>query len=261
MILVAATGGSLAAQSRPALPQADPAMSFRATVLVSSKKPPADTEIRRLLVRADEILFEKTGARLTITGKVDIGAGNSLDRAQRYMEKSDAPAVDGVILFGDDPEVLEYGGYNGIFAMPAGGENRYPTPAIPTDVIYVAVIDAFHKYAVCGYDDAGTHVSATSRRGECRGQRGLTCVDNGEYWMCPDSVADQFSDRDTFLGCAIVHEFVHPFGEIGDDDHYGTPQCTARTNMSRADATDRKLFQQNCGMCPDLFPKFKARRR
>lgn len=258
-VLALATSATLAAQSRPALPRADPATAFRATVLISAKKAPDDADVRKLLVRADEILFDKTGARLSVDRVTRIGAGQSLDLAQEYMEASSAPAVDGVIVFGDDEEVLRYGGYNAIFAMPRGGENRYPTSAIPTDVIYVAMIDAFHRYAVCGYDGAGQHVSATSRGGECRGQRGLTCVDNGNYWMCPDSTADLFADRDTFLGCAIVHELVHPFGDIGDNDHYGTPECTARTRMTRAEAGDRKRFQQNCGMCPDLFAKFKAR--
>lgn len=249
---------TVAAQSPRPLPAPSPDTAFRVAVLISAAKAPTVEDIAQLTKRADEILFERTGARLLVVEVTDIGAGNALERAKKWASAHAATLPDGVILFGDDEEVRTYGGYNALLPMPRGKENRFPTPAIPAPVIYVAVIDDQHKYAACGYDNRGNHISATSRGGECRGTRGLTCVDNGQYWICPDSTADLNADRDYFLGCDIVHEFVHPFGEIGDDDHYGTPQCTARTNMSRADATDRKLFQQNCGMCPDLFTKFKA---
>ena len=229
-------------------------------MLISAATVPTSNDIAALVKRADEILFEKTGARLSVGDVTDIGAGRALERARTWMEAHASTPPDGVILFADDDEVMTYGGSNAILSMPSGKENRFPTPAIPAQVIYVAVIDAFHKYAACGYDSRGRHVSATSRGGECRSHRGLTCVDNGQYWMCPDSTTDLNADREYFLGCDIVHEFMHPFGEIGDDDHFGTEQCTARTKMSPSDAGDRKLFQQNCGMCPDRFARFKPRK-
>lgn len=251
---------TLAAQGRPDLPRPDPATAFRVSVLISAARALPPEDIRRLVTRADQILFEKTGARMIAGDVVNLGVGDAVKLAQRYVDAHASDPPDGVILFGDDEEVTTYGGYTAILSLPSGQHNRFPTPAIPVDVVYVAVIDGFHKYAACGYDGRGNRVSATSRGGECRSHRGLTCVDNGQYWMCPDSTTDLNADRDYFLGCDIVHEFIHPFGTIGDDDHYGTPQCTARTGMSPAEAGDRKRFQESCGMCPDLFAQFKPRK-
>jgi len=82
-------------------------------------------------------------------------------------------------------------------------------------------------------------------------------VNNGRYWTCPDALTDLYADSDYFAACTVVHEFMHPFGPEGNNDHYGTSQCTARTGMSAADAQDLRLFQQSCGMCPDLYSKFR----
>jgi hypothetical protein len=77
--------------------------------------------------------------------------------------------------------------------------------------------------------------------------------------MCPDSLTDLYAQPDRFIACTIVHEFMHPFGAEGNYDHYGTDQCTSRTGMSRAQAQDRRLFQENCGMCPDVYTRFRHR--
>jgi hypothetical protein len=60
-----------------------------------------------------------------------------------------------------------------------------------------------------------------------------------------------------YLATTIVHEFMHPFGSAGNNDHYGTSACTGRTGMSAAEAGDRVRFQWNCGQCPDLFLHFR----
>jgi hypothetical protein len=87
----------------------------------------------------------------------------------------------------------------------------------------------------------------------------LLCVDTGRYWQCPDTLSDLYSQPDHFPACTIVHEFMHPFGSAGNFDHYGTAQCTSRTGMSSAAASDRAQFQQHCGICPDLYLRFRPR--
>jgi hypothetical protein len=234
---------------------------FRVAILTSTAHVPSHDDIARLFARANEILFGKTGQRMVQVELADLGTKDrAIQLAQGWIDAREDAPPDGIILFADDPEVLTYGGYTAAVLLPGGKQNHYGNAVSPANMAFVAVIDAFHLYARCGYDNKLNHVSATSVGGECRGERGLTCVDNGSYWMCPDSTRDLNADHDYFIGCDIVHEFTHQFGSLGDNDHYGTRQCTERTGMSRADANDRTLFQQSCGICPDLFAQFKPRR-
>lgn len=141
--------------------------------------------------------------------------------------------------------------------LPAPNENRFPSPVVGRNRGYLAVVDFFHMYARCGYDNAGNRIGSTSAGGECRNRSGLMCVDNGRYWTCPDALNDLYSDPDYFTACTVVHEFMHPFGTEGNFDHYGTAQCTSRTGMAQADAQSLMLGQQSCQMCPDLYAKFR----
>ena len=50
---------------------------------------------------------------------------------------------------------------------------------------------------------------------------------------------------------------MHPFGAEANFDHYGTAQCISRTGMPQAEAQNLTLLRQYCGMCPDLYPKFR----
>jgi hypothetical protein len=253
---MAAQGGLTATPA-----QTRDADGFRVAILTSAAKIPAREDIARVFAKAQEILFQKTGQRMVQIALEDLGhKDRAIQLAQSWIDAHAEAPPDGIILFADDPEVVTYGGHTGAVALPAGRQNHYGNETAPANVAYVAVIDAFHLYARCGYDSKLNHTSPRSIGGECRGQRGVTCVDNGSYWMCPDATKDLNADHDYFIGCDIVHEFIHPVGTLGDNDHYGTRQCTERTGMSSADANDRTLFQQSCGMCPDLFAQFRPRR-
>ena len=82
-----------------------------------------------------------------------------------------------------------------------------------------------------------------------------------DRWVCSTALRDLYMDRDYFTACTIVHEFLHPFGIDANEnlDHYGTPACIARTGMTSQQASDRSLAQLNCGLCPDVFPRFRRR--
>ncbi len=232
---------------------------FRVAVLLSTTRHLDDGDFARVFARAADILQEKTGERLVQTAYVDVGPGRAIDIARRYVNAHADGPPDGVIVLSDDQESRQYGGYSETVELPGRHVNRFPSPFEGERRAYVAVVDFFHLYAKCGYDSRLKHVSPFSRGGECRGVEGLLCVDNGPYWTCPDSTMDLNADREYFIASVIVHEFIHPFGRLGDEDHYGTPQCRARTGMTSEGATDRRLSQENLGMCPDLFPRFRRR--
>jgi hypothetical protein len=232
---------------------------FQVAVLLSASRVPAPQDVTRVFARATDILLQKTGERMTQTDLASVGPGSALSQATAYVNAHASSPPDGVLALSDDPTSTTYGGYSQTFNLPPPNQNRFPSPSFGDGKAYLAVVDFFHMYARCGYDASGNRISDRSSGGECRNQSGLTCVNNGRYWTCPDALTDLYADADSFTGCSLVHEFMHPFGMEGNYDHYGTAQCTARTGMSQADAQDLRLFQQSCGICPDLYQKFRHR--
>jgi hypothetical protein len=264
-LLASACGGSSPSPnvSTPAAPTPNPSgggdVPFRVAVLLTAARVPSSDDVRRVFARADEILFLKTGERMTQVDLSNVGAGSPLALTTVYIDAHAAAPPDGVLAFSDDRTATSFGGYSQTFSLPTPNVNGFPSPVAGENRGYLAVVHFFHMYARCGYDDAGNRISDRSANGECRNRSGLVCVNNGRYWTCPDSLNDLYSDPDYFTGCSVVHEFMHPFGREGNFDHYGTAQCTTRIGMSQADAQNLTLFQQSCGMCPDLYPQFKHR--
>ena len=232
---------------------------FRVTVMISSATAPASADLDRAFARAIDIMFQKTGERMERVGFVNAGRGNATTQAAQYLTTLPTPMPDGVLALSDDATATSFGGYSTTTSLPSPFVNRFPSPVVGANRAYVAVVDFEHKYARCGYDDAGNRIGDRSAGGECRNQNGLLCVNNGRYWQCPDTLTDLYSQPDVFPACTIVHEFMHPFGREGNFDHYGTQQCTSRTGMSPADVTDRRKFQESCGMCPDVYASFRRR--
>jgi hypothetical protein len=244
------------APSPPSPPGASGDRAFQVAVLLNASQSPSDEDVRRVLARADDILFRKTGERMKQTDLRAVAPGDALSRAQAYVQEQSAPP-DGVLLFSDDTSASRFGGYSLTFPLPAPHANRYPSPVKGRNAAYLAVVHYSHMYGRCGYDDAGNRIGQTSSNGECWGQDGVVCVDNGRHQACPGAESDPNAEPDYFVACTIVHEFLHPFGSDGNNDHYGSPQCMARTGMSQSDAFNRVLSQQSCGMCPDLFTRFR----
>jgi hypothetical protein len=164
---------------------------------------------------------------------------------------------DGIVIWSEDQTAVSLGGYSQTVSRPSPYVNRFPGPS-GNNRVYVSTIHYDHKYGRCGYDATGsTRVSDRSANGECRNQSGLVCVNNGQFWECPDVRQDFYAQPDVFTASTIVHEFMHPIGTAGNNDHYGTSTCTARTGMSPATASDRVQFQWHSGQCPDLFLRFR----
>jgi hypothetical protein len=232
---------------------------FRVAILLAETSPPAIPDVLRVFDKANELLLMRTGARMAQTDLTNVGPGVPSTLARTYLDALPGGYPDGLLALSDDATATSFGGYSLTLPMPPPYANRYPSPSGDTRA-YLAVMDFDHKFSRCGYDSTGTtRVSDRSAGGECRNQPGLVCVDNGRYWQCPDSLTDLYSQPDHFPACTIVHEFMHSFGTAGNQDHYGTAECTARTGMSSSAATNRSLFQQHCGMCPDVYLNFRPR--
>lgn len=252
--LVAAT---VALGAAGAMPSDD--TRFRVTVLQSTARPPEPGALARVFARADELLGQKTGEHFVRLAFADVGPGDPIRKARAYIAAHPDDTPDGFLVLSDDEEAVEYGGYSAVVPRPAGTHNRFPNSS-GDGLVYVAVVDFFHKYARCGYNDRGVRVSSRSRGGECHSERGLQCVDNGQYWMCPNMTEDPNANFDFFMGCDIVHEFAHPFGDAGDDDHYRGAVCAARMHFTPAQAADERAAQESCGICPDVLAKFRPAR-
>ena len=123
--------------------------------------------------------------------------------------------------------------------------------------LYFNYIDWKHKYSTCGYDyENDQHVSSVSIGGECGNQPGTQCIFNGDYYICDYAQEDYYAEENVFVACTIVHEFMHPFGENGNYDHYGTAICNEAMGTTAADSSSED-FQYYCGLCPNVYENFK----
>jgi Bacterial Ig-like domain (group 2) len=254
--------GSTGTVSVPVREVSSATRAFDVAVLVDSAGPqPASSELDRVMQAAAAKLLEKTGVVLTPMGVAGVSGPSASAQVQSYLPGRQSAPPEGIVLLSNDSMSATFGGYSISIAPPFPFQNEYPSP-VPTvgsSRVYVAVVDFDHMYARCGYDDNLNHISSTSIGGECRNRPGTPCVQVGTQWMCNDALNDLYANHDYFTGCTVVHEFMHPFGSAGSFDHYGTAQCTQRTGMTAGDAANRVLFQQNCGMCPDVYPLFRRR--
>jgi hypothetical protein len=241
-------------------PPAPDDVRLRVAVMLTADRVPDVADIDRVFGLANDILFSRTGERMTRVDLFNPGKGDPRGQAQLYLEQLPSPMPDAILALSDDATATSFGGYATAIPLPAPHQNPYLTPfSSGTGRIGVAAVHFFHMYSRCGYDNALNRVSQFSFGGECRNQSNLQCVDNGRYWQCPNSLTDLYSEPDRFPACTIVHELAHPFGSQGNLDHYGTDQCTTRTGMSTADQNNRRLFQEYCGMCPDVYLNFRRR--
>jgi hypothetical protein len=189
----------------------------------------------------------------------EAGPGAPRDVTEAYLASRAEDLPDGVLVWAEDANAVGFGGYSTQIAMPSPYANRYPG-VNGDDRVYLAAVHWDHKYGRCGYDTTGqVRISDRSANGECRNRSGLTCVNNGRFWECPDVAGDLYAQPDVFTASSIVHEFMHPFGSAGNNDHYSTPVCRARIGMSAEASVDIRLSQEYCAMCPDVFLRFRPR--
>ena len=239
--LVIATGAgetdirvSYEAQSAVFRARVEPATSvderFKVAILaMDSRGDPALADVERIFARASAIFQAKTGISLSMTDYRSAPPGGPIDQARAYVNGLPPGRLmpDGILAYSNDTTAVTYGGYAQVFQLPAPHQNAFPALYHPPDRAYLAVSNYSHIYSRCGYDDQGVRIGERSANGECRGELGLMCVNNGRNWVCPNSLTMLYAEDDYYAACTIVHELAHPFGPAGNDDHYGTPQCRA----------------------------------
>ena len=235
-------------------------------VLVDPRAPQTPrADIERVFSRAAQKLLEKTSESIILSDVIYGAAGtNFSDIANRYLAtKTGSTAPESILIFSNDTSAHTFGGYSFVVNGPSGFQNRYPSPRpeVGGNKVYIAVVEFDHLYAKCGYGDSDTHTSNVSIGGECFNRPGTPCVAQGSAWVCSTAMGDLYMDHDYFTASTVVHELLHPFGIDANEvfDHYGTPACIARTGMTNAQAADRREAQVNCGLCPDVFGRFKHR--
>lgn len=226
-------------------------------VLLGGVVAPSRTDADRVLAVVDSILQEKSGVRIQIVGAETTGPGDPQAQAEGYVASHADSPPEAVVVFSDHASVTTNGGVAATVPLPPGRRNEFESSVVGPFVAYVAAVHYQHRHARCGYDEQGNRIAARSVNGECSNRTGLECVNNGEFWACPDVSGDLYANRDYFRACTVVHELLHPFGSAGNLDHYGTAVCRARTKMTSAQAADRRLAEESCAMCPDLFSRLK----
>ena len=249
----------------PPAPPATPTAKFDVAVLVDPRGPQTSRDdIDRVFKRAVDKLLEKTGETMVLTEVVYSPAGQNVsDMATRYIaSKALANVPEGILVFTNDTTAHTFGGYSIYLTGPSGFQSQFPSPRgeVGSNKVYIGAVEFDHPYARCGYNDNLERISSVSVGGECRNQPGTPCVQRGSWWVCSTALNDLYMDHDYFTATTIVHEFLHPFGIDANEnlDHYGTPACMSRTGMTSAQAADLMQAQLNCGLCPDVFPRFKS---
>src|SRR5262245_54313466 len=117
VFVVACGGGSTAPSATPGAStgSSSDATLFRGAVLISAARAPATTDVQRVFARANDLLFQKTGARMVQTDLSNVGPGLALSQAAAYVDSHATAAPDGVLALSDDPTATSAGGYSQTF--------------------------------------------------------------------------------------------------------------------------------------------------
>jgi hypothetical protein len=232
-------------------------LDLRLAVLDAAETPPSPSDVDLVLGLANDLLFERTGARFRVVDRRAVAADTATNIARTYLDGWGGEQPDSLVVWSTDETAISFGGYSTTIARPAPYSNRYPGVG-GAGRAHIAVVHFNHKYGRCGYDTRGvTRISDRSANGECRNRSGLMCVDNGRFWECPDVAANRYAQPHMFAASTVVHELLHPYGTAGNSDHYGTDVCRNRIGMTAAAAADLDASQWHCGMCLDVFLKLR----
>ncbi len=240
---------------------------FTLSILVDQTSELVRREQAQTIVdEASDILFGLTSFQLEMIDFQEFsGGGATRSIIQKYLESTPAVQPNGIILFsfGDDGMAKTYGGYAYTLPGPAGYVNPFISPYVHENDLYIGVIHFGHRFARCGYGDSETKISDVSIDGECRNQPGTACVEKFGYSMCSNAVNDLYASTPTYMAASsFVHEIMHSFGPSGNQDHYWTPECTARmkTGISarpyQVDTFNSDEADHYVNMCPFIFDKF-----
>ncbi|MBI4223990.1 MAG: hypothetical protein HY609_03580 [Deltaproteobacteria bacterium] len=123
--------------------------------------------------------------------------------------------------------------------------NAVGSPYQPWPVVYEAVVNWQPLIGGCGYELQGedwVHVRDASFNGQCRNERGLTCVQIPEVpdeWQCPNLIDDpdagpRIRDRKLEIAGLVNHELMHNFGDGGPRDHVCSEDVSAELQAQSA---------------------------
>ncbi len=236
---------------------------FKIAVIVDTATDPVSREqVEGVLAIANESLLELTGFGFQMIDFVEDENGGSIERmATDYMEHA-RELPNGILIFsvGDDDHAKINRAYAQQIPAPDGYRNAFvsPYPHLGDGHMYIAVLQFNHLYAACGYAGTDTIQSPVSSGDECRGVEGEACVEWNGMQICP--IALPYLEGRIPIDLAagpVVHEFMHPFGLRGPDDHYGTEACNLAMGW-QPDHFDYEEGEYYDGMCPDVFAAFAA---
>ena len=235
-----------------------------------------DGDVKDLFKKADKLWLEaKTTIKFNI---IDVKIISFKDEKissyyeyldKKYFKESKLNSPEYIVAFYKDGDSDMYGGYSTKYQL-AESNNEYctefPTIAFNKTSIPGGIIDYKHKFGRCGYDKSGENIiSKVSAGGECKNSDGLTCVMKNGYQMCPNLVSSFYAiDPIYFTIDTIVHELLHPYGQNGNLDHYGTEVCNTALGTKKQEleaagvsAPFNDLFQEYAGICPNVWDNFK----
>lgn len=254
VMLAACTGGG----SAPASPE--PIAYFNVAVIVDTTSDLVSREqAEAVLALSDASLYDLTGYRLRMVDFVEDDSNGSVEEVvNAYMAAHPDDLPNGILLFsvGDDDRAKINRGYAQQIPAPEGFRNPFVSPYLDGSFMYVAVLYFNHHYAACGYDGADDIQSPVSVGDECRGEEGTPCVAWEGMQIC-DFVLPLLEGRtpvDMAAG-VVVHEFMHPFGDKGPDDHYLTDSCRAVVGEGIYNEEQAEHYND---MCPNVYETFAA---
>lgn len=189
------------------------------------------------------------------------------------------------VLTRNDNFAATYGGYQGQpvsyaqdnirFTNPFLNQpfcNRLESPVYGNKVVFSSFNDTGAMIYLCGYPPerftpGGWNlppVSSTSINGQCRNQSGITCNFEDGASRCSnwrqsemelgEPPVNNITELDLqFNRMVIVHELGHSFGNAGNADHYGTPECAMRIATRNPISLPCQSFDSCAGICPDIW--------
>jgi hypothetical protein len=205
------------------------AQPFKVTVIVDTLTDPVSRDqAGAILAIANEKLIDLTGIGLQLHEFMEDDSGGSIaDIVENYMvRESDLPS--GVLVFsvGDDDRAKINRAYAQQILAPAGFKNTFVSPYLGDEYMYVAVLQFNYRYAACGYGGGDTIQSQVSSNGECGVEDGQACAEWNGMQVCPAALP--FLEGQTPVTMAVsplIHEYMHAFGDKGQDDHYASAAC------------------------------------
>jgi hypothetical protein len=227
-----------------------------------ASEPIPEAAIDAAVSQASRILEGHTGLVFELLEVVEGRPSSTIDDFARQYVAGATAVPNGLIVFsfGDDDRARTYGGYSFWVPAPSGSHNAFVSPVAGDAHVYIAVLHWSHRYARCGYSETEDQISSVSLDGECMNQPGTACVEHNGYSFCSNALGLPYAETPTaFLSANVVHEFLHPFGQNGVYDHYGTQECIDAMGWSAGGwAFSLDDAQRYAGMCPNVFEAFAS---